>query len=193
MPIEGINDSASVAWKVLDDNVGYLRVRRIKPDLPEQLDAAVAALKNTRGLIIDVRGNSGGGFDTGRALRNFNLDDEEEAQRPRYSNPIAILIDARCISAGEGWSSWFQANKRANFYGEATAGASARKTVIDVMGGVYRVRFSVKAYRGFLDRPIERRGIEPDVRVRITARDLSNGVDTVLETARQQLTRNPEP
>ena len=30
---------------------------------------------------------------------------------------LALLIDERCISAGEGWASWFIANKRARTFG----------------------------------------------------------------------------
>jgi hypothetical protein len=48
----------------------------------------------------------------------------------------------------------------------------------------------VKAYTGSLDRPIERRGLEPDVEVRCTASDLSRGRDTVLETAAEWLRQN---
>ena len=50
-----------------------------------------------------------------------------------------------------------------------------------------KVTFPVKAYRGFLDRPIERRGLEPDVPLRQTAEDLAAGRDTVLEAARRYL------
>ena len=49
------------------------------------------------------------------------------------------------------------------------------------------------AYRGFLDRPIERRGLEPDVPVRQSARDLAAGRDTVLEAARRFLLDSPPP
>ena len=66
------------------------------------------------------------------------------------------------MSAGEGWASWFVATKRARLFGQATNGASGRKTVYDLKNGLYRVRYPVKLYRGFLDRPIERRGLEPD-------------------------------
>ena len=45
----------------------------------------------------------------------------------------------------------------------------------------------VKAYTGSLDRPIERRGLEPDVAVRCNAKDLAAGTDTVLEAARRHL------
>jgi len=187
VPINGISDTANISWTKLDDNIGYIYVRRIRGDLIERLDQAVDELRDARGLIVDVRGNSGGGFDAALAHRNFALNDPSEPDRPRYKGPMALLIDARCISAGEGWSSWFVANRRARVFGEATAGASARKTTYALKNGLYKVTFPVKAYRGFLGRPIERRGLEPDVPLMPNAKDISVGKDTVLEAARQYL------
>jgi C-terminal processing protease CtpA/Prc len=184
---EGINDSADVGWKMLDDQVGYIYVRRIGNKLIESLDEAVRDLGPAKGIIVDVRGNSGGGFDAARAHRNFNPADPAEPDRPRYGGPIAVLIDARCISAGEGWTSWFVANKRAKLFGETTAGASSRKADYLLTNGLFQVRFPVKAYAGFLDRPIERTGLVPDVPLMQKARDLAEGRDTVLEAARQHL------
>jgi len=187
VPIAGVPDSRNVSWKMLDGEIGYIYVRRIRSDLIDSLDRAVGELKNARGLIIDVRGNSGGGFDAAQAHRNFALDDQDQPQRPRFLGPMAMLLDARCISAGEGWASWFIANKRAKCFGQTTAGASSRKRTYTLANGLYKVTFPEKAYRGFLKRPIERRGLEPDVPLRQTARDLAAGRDTVLEAARQHL------
>jgi carboxyl-terminal processing protease len=195
VPIPGIRDSGNVSWTVLPTGrdsrspakIGYIYVRRIQSDLLAQLDRAVGELQDARGLVIDVRGNSGGGFDAPRAHRNFALDDKAEPDRPRFRGPIALLIDSRCISAGEGWASWFVSTKRARLFGEATAGASSRKRTYTLKNGLFTVTFPVKAYTGFLDRPIERRGLEPHVPVRQNARDLAAGRDTVLEAARQYL------
>ena len=185
--IAGIGDSAEVSWRMLEGRIGYIYVRRIGSNLLPKLDQAVGELKDARGLIIDVRGNSGGGFDAERAHRNFAPADPQEPDRPRFAGPIAVLIDARCISAGEGWASWFVTHRRAKFFGEATAGASSRKRSYMLANGLYTVTFPVKAYTGYLDRPIERRGLEPDVAIRQNARDLSAGRDTVLERARRFL------
>jgi C-terminal processing protease CtpA/Prc len=187
VPIAGSDDAADVSWAKLGDGVGYVFVRRIKGDLPESIDKALAALGDIRSLVIDVRGNSGGGYDAARAVRNFAADDPEEPQRPRFKGPIALLIDERCISAGEGWASWFVATRRAKLFGSATAGASSRKVDYTLTNGLYSVVVPVKAYTGSLDRPIERRGLEPDVPVRCNAKDLAAGKDTVLETAKQYL------
>ena len=189
VPIPGIPDSASVAWKMLDDDIGYLYVRRIRPDLIAQLDKAIAELRSAKGLIIDVRGNSGGGFDFVRSHINFMADESREPERPRFKGPMAVLIDSRCISAGEGWASWFVANKRAKLFGETTAGASSRKKTYELKNKLYTVTYSVKPYKGYLNRIIERRGLEPDFEIKPTAKDLSSGRDTVLEAARGFLLR----
>jgi C-terminal processing protease CtpA/Prc len=185
--VPGTSDTANVSWTRLDNEIGYIYVRRIRNDLIDRLDKAVGELGDARGLIIDVRGNSGGGFDSRKSHINFVIDDESEPDRPKFKGPIALLIDARCISAGEGWASWFIANKRAHVFGQATAGASARKIVYTLSNDLYKVRYPVKAYKGYLDRPIERRGLEPDVPVKQNAQDLAAGRDTVLETAKRYL------
>ncbi|MHC5009799.1 MAG: S41 family peptidase [Planctomycetota bacterium] len=187
VPIPEIGEASNVSWTRLADDIGYVHVRRMRSGLIDDLDAAVADLGDARALIVDVRGNSGGGFDARRAHRNFAPEDPEEPERPRFGGPIALLIDARCISAGEGWASWFIARERARVFGETTAGASARKHVYDLRNFKFRVRFPVKAYRGYLDRPIERLGLVPDVPLRQTAEDLREGRDTVLEAARRSL------
>lgn len=192
VPIAGIEDSASIDWTRLDEKTGYIFIRQIRDDLNTQLDAAVKELGDCKGLILDVRGNSGGGFDAARSFGNFDVSDKTEPDRPKFTGPIAVLIDARCISAGEGWVSWFRAKDGAKFFGTTTAGASSRKNTVDVLGGTYRVIYSVKAYRGFLDRPIERIGIEPDVVVHHTAESIANGKDEVLEAARSYLSKLKE-
>ncbi len=190
VPRAAIKDgSADVQWVRLGDGIGYIHVRRIRQGLAVSLDQALTALGDIKGLVIDVRGTSGGGFDTQTAFRNFDTSPGAKTapHRPHYAGPIAMLIDERCISAGEGWASWFVARKRARLFGTTTAGASARKETYTLPNGLYKVEIPVKAYTGFLDRPIERRGLEPDVAVRCTASDLARGRDTVAEAAAEWL------
>jgi RNA polymerase sigma factor (sigma-70 family) len=185
VPRNRIADAANVSWTPLGDGIGYIYVRRIAQQLEGSLDQALADLGAVAGLIIDVRGNSGGGFDANTAFRNFDraADNSAEPKRPCYRGPIALLIDERSISAGEGWASWFIAHKRARVFGTTSAGASARKETYTLSNGLYRIVVPVKAYAGFLDRPIERRGLEPDVEIRCSARDLARARDTIVEAA----------
>jgi C-terminal processing protease CtpA/Prc len=190
VPRPGINDSADVSWARLDGGIGYIGVRRIQNGLEAKLDGALKGLGEIKGLILDVRGNTGGGFDASTAFGNFDPAPEAVGKgRPRFTGPIALLIDERTTSAGEGWASWFVARRRARLFGTTSAGASCRKTTYTLTDGLYRVVVPVKAYAGFLDRPIERRGLEPDVEVRCTASDVSRGRDTVAEAAAEWLRR----
>jgi RNA polymerase sigma factor (sigma-70 family) len=202
LPVERpeIDDGgADVSWTRLQKGIGYIQVRRIRQGLEAALDRALTSLGSLQGLVLDVRGNSGGGFDVATAFVNFEPVSgaggarNAQSKRPRYTGRIALLIDERCISAGEGWASWFIARKRARVFGTATAGASARKEMYTLQNGLYKVQIPVKAYNGFLDRPIERRGLEPDEEVRCSAKDLAAGNDTVVEAAISWLTATPRP
>ena len=85
--------------------MGYIYVRRIRNGLEDSLDRAVKELAGVKGLIVDVRGNTGGGFDAARALRNFDAEDKAEPGRPRFGGTMAVLIDpARrmTIQRGDG-------------------------------------------------------------------------------------------
>jgi len=188
VPTEGIRDSANVSWKMLDDNIGYIYVRRIRDGLEPALDKAVSQLKDANGLIVDVRGNTGGGFESNTSHVNFYTDEATtQSTRPRYAGPMAVLIDNRCISAGEGWASWFIANKRAKLFGQTTAGASSAKDIYTLKNGLYKVKYSTRPRTGFLDRPIERQGLEPDIQIKQNAKDIAEKRDTVLEAARKYL------
>jgi carboxyl-terminal processing protease len=189
VPRRGIGDSAALSWVMLENQIGYIYVRRVLQGLEAGLDRAITDMPGMKGLIIDVRGNSGGGFETSTAFQNFDLASRSSAdsKRPLYRGPIALLIDERTISAGEGWASWFIANKRARVFGTTTAGASSRKETYTLSNGLYKVVVPVKAYTGFLDRPIERLGLQPDVEVRCSAKDLAEARDTVVETASKWL------
>jgi hypothetical protein len=57
------------------DEENYIHVRRIGNDLIDRLDTAVGALNDAKALVIDVRGNSGSGFDFERSHRKFNPDE----------------------------------------------------------------------------------------------------------------------
>ncbi|MEK7686418.1 MAG: S41 family peptidase [Verrucomicrobiota bacterium] len=50
-----------ISYRRLSDSVGYIRISRwTDENIPVQFDQALETLKDTHGIIIDVRGNSGG-------------------------------------------------------------------------------------------------------------------------------------
>lgn len=77
---------------MLDGNIGYLRLARMEGDAEflDGLDAAMESFRNTKGLIIDVRGNGGGRRDPLRRLAPYFLPADGT---PVVGNVAAFLLE----------------------------------------------------------------------------------------------------
>ncbi|HEV2801674.1 MAG TPA: S41 family peptidase [Pyrinomonadaceae bacterium] len=147
--------SASVETKSLlehrriEKNVGYIRVNNSLGDaaLIKQFDLALAALKDTRGLILDLRDTPSGGNTTvarglmGRFIRRdmpyqkHSLPTEErrygakrswiEIVSPRgeftYTAPVVVLVNHWTGSMGEGITIGMDGMRRATIVGTEMA------------------------------------------------------------------------
>ncbi len=76
----------------LDDNVGYLRLAEMEdsPGFLDALDAAMERFRDTRGLVIDVRGNGGGRRDALLRLFPYFLGPDEG---PYVANVAAYRLE----------------------------------------------------------------------------------------------------
>ncbi len=185
VPRRGIGDSTDVSWTMLDDRIGYIYVRRIRQGLEGSLDRAVKALANARGLIIDVRGNSGGDFDTSTAFVNFEKPPAGSNERtaPALHRPDRAADGRGVRQRRRGLGLVVHRQKAGAGLRHGDDRRSARKQTYTLTNSLYKVIVPEKAYTGFLDRPIECRGLEPDVEVRCKAADLARQKDTVVEAA----------
>lgn len=79
----------------LDGNVGYLRIAQMDDDAKflNGLKAALGEFRDTRGLIIDVRGNGGGARDALRVLFPFFCAPDEP--------PLVVNVAAYRLGPGE--------------------------------------------------------------------------------------------
>ncbi|HYC76166.1 MAG TPA: hypothetical protein VEI02_00945 [Planctomycetota bacterium] len=67
----GLEKSGDLRFGRTPKGYGYLHIRRCASDLAERLDAPPATLAGAAGLILDLRGNSGGGFDHDAFMGRF--------------------------------------------------------------------------------------------------------------------------
>lgn len=69
-PRAELGGAGAVTTRELDGNIGYLRIATMAGDsrFLARLDDVMAKFRNTRGLVIDVRGNRGGSQDTVKTL-----------------------------------------------------------------------------------------------------------------------------
>lgn len=155
----------------------------------EALEAAIVALLDAPGLLLDLRANAGG--DERRAQRIAGLltaeprvyakarfrsgpghadfgPSIERVLEPRgaapFTRPIVCLIGPRCVSSGEGFVKMVRALPHAVLVGQNTRGASGNPAPLELPNGV-TVHYS-RWYDMLPDGTcVEGKGVAPDVRV----------------------------
>lgn len=177
--------------------LGYIHLRDVPGNLPEQLDAALAAIGDVPGLILDMRANGGGGCDHaavfGRFIPSGKTWQRYSSAGPQpFGGPMVVIVDAGVRSAGETVAGQFKEDGRALMIGEsATAGMSSQKEKLPVPSGLFAVYFSVRSNMGRFNsgRGIEGIGVGPHVIVPAEPEDLKNEVDTQIRVAAELIAR----
>lgn len=183
---------------------GYIHLRDVPGELPEQLDTMLAELADVPGLILDFRANGGGGCDhdavlarfvpEGKKLMRAKASPIESAGPHPYGGPIVVIVDAGVRSAGETASGMFKEDGRAWMIGEsATAGMSSQKKTIELPSGLFALYVSVASNKGRFNggKGIEGIGVPPDEVVEYDPADLAKGVDTQIRRAEEILAGKP--
>lgn len=178
------------------DGIGYIHIPKVYDDLPQRLDDALGSLGTLKGLILDFRGNTGGGCDHDAVLglfvakgKTMNRPDAgpiaSSGEHPYAGNLVAI-VDSMVVSAGETVSGMFKEDGRGYLIGEGpTAGMSGSKEDLDLPSGLFRLHFVVRSNKARFQggKGIEGVGIQPHEIVPYDAKDLEKGVDTLTARA----------
>jgi tricorn protease len=176
------------------DNIGYLHLRSMTPSDLASFARDFYEHFDKDGLIIDVRGNSGGNIDSvilSTLLRQVWAYWRHPAHGDAYSNMqqafrghLAVLINEGTYSDGESFAAGVKAMDLGTTIGTRTAGAgiwlSDRNGLSD--GGQARVAefAQFNADGSWL---IEGRGISPDIEVSNPPRATYDGQDAQLAYA----------
>lgn len=202
-PPKGMSGSSDLGFAKLENSFGYIHVRRSPENLPDLLDAALADLGDIKGLVVDFRGNSGGGFDhdafMGRLVpegKTIAFGNRYKSAGPKpYGGPIVAIIDATVRSAGETAAGIIKEDGRGYLIGESpTAGMSSQKTTIELPSGLFALWVSVSSNKARMNggKGIEGHGIPPHEIVEYDPKDLAAETDTMIRRARDLLMKFPE-
>jgi carboxyl-terminal processing protease len=175
--------------------MGYIHLRDVPGELPEQLDQMLQDLGDVPGLILDCRANGGGGCDHDAVFGRFVPKGEawrqyKSAGPAPYSGPMVVIVDAGVRSAGETIAGQFKEDGRAWMIGDTpTSGMSSSKDRLEVPSGMFKVFYSVTSNKGRFNggKGIEGIGVPPSEVTPYDPKDLLKGVDTQIRRAEEIL------
>ncbi|MBQ9231242.1 MAG: S41 family peptidase [Prevotella sp.] len=203
--------SSGMSYKVLDDNIGYIRYESFQDPIGEgNLDDVLSYLILCRGIIIDIRNNGGGDLTyaerlaarfvhektlvgymqhkTGTGHHDFSsLEPQylEPSSNLRWHKPVCVLTNRSVFSAANEFATMMHALPNVTIVGDHTGGGSGLPMSSSLPNG-WNVRFSSCPMYD-KDKQQTEFGIDPDHYVQLTDEDRAKGIDTIIEAARKLL------
>lgn len=198
-------------YRILDDNVGYLRVSSFEDTIGAgNLDDILLYLQPCLGIIIDLRDNGGGMLTAAEALaarftdkeilvgymrhktgkgHNDFSDMEEQTLKPakgiRWHKPVVVLTNRSVYSAANEFVKYMRHCPHVTIVGDRTGGGAGLPFSSELPNG-WSIRFSACPMYD-TDKQSTENGIEPDIKVGLRTDDFLRGRDTMIETARAKL------
>ncbi|HEY7061416.1 MAG TPA: S41 family peptidase [Chloroflexota bacterium] len=200
-----------VASHMLPNNIGYVALRGFpEPSVIDGVEKAVQQFQRdgVRGIVLDLRGNSGGRLDVGSRLLSRFIPDgpiyravdrrgREETinvreARPILTVPLAVLIDDGTASMGELFAVAIQEHHVGQILGVTSAGAVAASVVLPLSNGG-ALQLSVEQVYSGGGALLDRVGVHPDQEVELDLDALRSGHDSQLDAAATYLASAPAP
>ena len=205
--------AAGIHYRVLDDNIGYLRYDSFSLPVGEgNLDDVLSYLALCRGLIIDIRNNGGGDLTTAERLAGRFVHEKtlvgymqhktgtghddfstlepqylEPSSKIRWHKPVCVLTNRSVYSAANSFAVWMRALPNVRIVGDHTGGGSGMPMSSSLPNG-WSVRFSACPMYDANKQQTEF-GIAPDIPAALTDETVRQDIDLIIETARQILTK----
>ena len=205
--------ASGLSYKILDDNIGYIRYESFSSGIGVgNLTEVLNYFMLCRGLIIDIRNNGGGELTNAEKLASRFTNEKTlvgyiqhktgtghgdfSDMEPRYLEPAAslrwqksvcVLTNRRVFSAANEFTMYMKALPNVKIVGDHTGGGAGMPFSSTLPNG-WVVRFSAVPMYDAQRQSVEF-GIAPDYPVSLNQEDVLQGKDTIIEYARELLSK----
>ncbi len=187
----------SVVSKLIDNQIGYLRLRAFNENSSNQLKKEISAFEKNnklRGYIFDLRNNPGGLLSQAIKISDIFLSDGEivstrgrkkSENRKFFANkgdgidgkPLIVLINTGSASAAEIVAGALQDHKRAVLLGETTYGKGSVQSIIPLKNKG-AIRLTISKYYLPSGKSISEIGVSPDIKIEEKGEEFSINTTT---------------
>jgi carboxyl-terminal processing protease len=195
--IREIIEIKSVVSKLVENKVGYLRLRAFNVNSSNQLKKEISKIEKNKklvGYILDLRNNPGGLLSQAIKIADFFLDDGEIVSTKGRKNrenrkffakkgdkingkPLIVLINNGSASASEIVAGALQDQKRAVLLGETTFGKGSVQSIIPLKNRG-AIRLTVSKYYLPSGKSISEVGVVPDIKIEEEGEEFFINTDT---------------
>lgn len=189
----------------VDKNIGYIQVLSfIGSTTPDEFITALEKTDKTKGLIIDLRGNTGGLLPNAIFIANMFINKGNlvsiigrngykqniYAQDTEYvvDKPMLVLVDGGSASASEILSGALKDYHKAKLIGTKTFGKGMVQKIIP-MPNETGLNLTIAKYLTPSGHDINKKGINPDIEVKLSKKDIIQNRDVQLSKAKTILAK----
>ena len=182
----------SVESKVIDDNIGYLRITSFDENTYKEFKEHISKLQeeNIKGLVIDLRDNPGGLLDVcvdiaddliGKGTIVYTKDNAGnkeyyKSDEKEIDLPMVVLINGGSASASEILTAALVDNNKAIAIGETSFGKGLVQSVKQLKDGT-GYKLTTAQYYTPNGNYINKKGIEPKIKEKDEEKQLQSAVD----------------
>lgn len=189
----------------LDKNIGYIQITSfIGATTPNEFLEALEKTKKAEGIILDLRGNTGGLLPNAIFIANLFIPEGKlvsivgrngykydiVAQNTEFGidKPMIVLVDGGSASASEILSGALKDYHKAKLLGTKTFGKGMVQKIIP-MPNETGLNLTIAKYLTPKGSDINKKGIHPDIEVKYNYSDYKNNNDVQLKTAKEVLSK----
>jgi len=194
----------SVAYKLIDKNIGYLRLRLFGEETNKEIDNAMKELeeKGAKAFILDLRNNGGGYVNAAVDVCSKFLPELKPivAIKDRYGNknkyeaygtshpelPLVVLVNQFSASASEITAGAIQDDERGILIGAKTFGKGSVQTIYPLSNGG-ALKITTAHYFTPRGRNINKKGLKPDIVIKMDEAMVGKDNDIQLKKAVEYL------
>ncbi len=197
----------SVETKILDGNIGYIKISRYGEDTVALTQKAATEFKQqkVKGVIVDVRSNPGGYLESAVDVSSLWLQTGKTVLQEKRAGlvvktyrakgdptllgvPTVVLINEGSASASEITAGALQDNKVATLIGVKSFGKGSVQQ-LGPLGDGSVLKVTIAKWFTPNGVNINKDGIKPNIEVKLDEEKFKSGTDTQLEAAKAELNK----